>query len=123
MIPFGNETVTLIKRNEITENGRKKTVYSKHILTGCSWKQTERWIQYDTEKRLSYGVTCRVPAGQAAPAADDYLFLGTIKEEIITTADIRAAMAAHKGRAIQITYVADNVRNGFPMPHYACTGG
>ena len=32
MIPFGNETVTLIKRNEITENGRNKSDTIRFII-------------------------------------------------------------------------------------------
>lgn len=124
MIPFGNETVTLIKRIEQTDAaGRKHTSYKKYVLIGCSWRKTTRWVQYDNARQLSIDTVCRVPAGQARPDADDYLFLGKIREKIIDTQTLRAAMAAHKGNAMQITYVADNVCNGIPMPHYACHGG
>ena len=38
MIPFGNETVTLVRRTEETVNGKTKAVYSRLTATGCSWR-------------------------------------------------------------------------------------
>jgi hypothetical protein len=122
MIPLGNKTVTLIKRHKSIVQGREKTTYSEHIIKNCSWIQAARWVLYGDEKRLVQEITCRIPAGQAVPQADDYIFLGTINENIETPADIRIAMAAHKGACIQIQYVADNAHANLPLAHYACRG-
>ena len=123
MIPLGNKTVTLIKRHESIVNGKQRTTYSKHIIKNCSWAQAARWMLYGDEKRLVPEIVCRIPAGQAEPKADDYVFLGAINEIIDSTEDLRTAMAAHKGDAVQIQYVKVNAHSGFPLAHYACRGG
>lgn len=122
MVPFGNKTVTLVKRHANRINGKLNTAYSKHIVKNCSWSQAARWVLYGDEKRLVTEITCRIPAGQAVPQADDYVFLGVIRENIETTEDVRRAMANHKGEAVQVQYVADNAHNALPMAHYACRG-
>ena len=122
MIPLGNKTVTLIKRNKSTTGGKLHTTYSKHYLKNCSWISAARWVLYGDEKRLVPEIVCRIPAGGVVPQADDYVFLGAIKETIATTEDIRRAMANHRGAAIQVQYVADNAHSGLPLAHYACRG-
>ena len=124
MIPFGNETVTLIQRVEAEENGRTRTEYAKRILSGCSWRKKAGWSQFDTEKHRSEEITCRIPAHNQRPNAGDYLFLGEIQEEITDTASLRAAMKAHAATgAMEITSLSDNARPGMPMPHYLAWGG
>ena len=123
MIPLGNKTITLIKRGEVESNGKKRTTYSKHVIKNCSWMQAARWVLYGDEKRLMPEIVCRIPAGDAIPQADDYVFLGTINENINSTEDLRQAMARYKGKCVQIQYVSDNAHNGLPLAHYACRGG
>lgn len=36
MIPFGNETVTLVQRTETVVNGKTQVTYQAAKLTGCS---------------------------------------------------------------------------------------
>lgn len=123
MLPFATETVTLVKRISATgEDGRKRTEYKKYTLTGCTWKKSASWVQSDTVKQYSESLSCRVPANQAIPEADDYLFLGRISDGISDTVSLRAALDKHKGKAMQITAVSDNSRCGI-LPHYACVGG
>lgn len=122
MIPLGNKTVTLVKREKKTTGGKLHTTYSEHVIKNCSWMQAARWILYGDEKRLVPEIVCRIPAGSVIPQADDYVFLGVINESIETTEDIRRAMEAHKGEATQIQYVKDNAHGGFPLAHYACRG-
>lgn len=123
MVPFGFETVTLIRRVETTgEDGKHRTEYKKHTLNGCSWKKTTRWTLMDTAKQLITETVCRVPAGQVKPSAGDYMVLGTVKEAIGSTADINAMRKKYGDAAMQITYISDNARPGLPMAHYACRG-
>ena len=43
MIPFGNETVTLVQRTETVAHGKTHAAYAVTTLTGCSWQRTQRW--------------------------------------------------------------------------------
>lgn len=123
MIPFGRETVTLIKRVETVVDGRTHVGYSKHTLTGCSWRMRAARYQYDTETVGSVEVTCRIPYGQKAPDVGDVLFLGAIRDVISDSKTLADAIEAHKSTgACRITAVSDNTRAGLPLPHYAATG-
>lgn len=124
MIPFGNQTVTLIHRTETTLDGRTATEYKKLLLHGCSWRRKTSWRGFDAEKTLISEITCRIPANQQKPAAGDCLFLGEIRDEITDSRSLHAALKAHReSGAFQITTVADNTGFGIPMPHYAAWGG
>lgn len=123
MIPFGNETVTLIKRVESVQDGRTHVSYSKHTLTGCSWRMRATRYKYDMETVASAEVTCRIPYGQKAPDVGDALFLGKIKDVITDSKTLAEALEAHKSTgACKVTAVSDNTRAGLPLPHYAATG-
>lgn len=124
MIPFGNETVTLLRRVEETdESGKTRVRYARSLLTGCSWRSGLRRVRFDTEIQLLPEITCRVPADQAVPAAGDCLFLGDVPLEIAGSRDLQAALdAASGGTACRIAAVRDCARPGMPMPHYLCTG-
>ena len=124
MIPFGNETVTLIKRVETVVDGRTLTEYAKYLLHGCSWRRSTGWSQFDAEKHRSGDATCRIPADQQRPDAGDYLFLGEITDEIIDTGTLRAAIKAHERTGVmEITTLSDNARPGMPLPHHLAWGG
>lgn len=121
MIPFGNETVTLVQRAEATENGRKKAVYSVARLTDCSWRRTQRWSREGEVLVPGEGITCRVPVGQAVPHAGDLMILGDVTVTVNSGADFQRLIEQYRGAdgAFVVASVADNARLGMPLPHYA----
>lgn len=123
MIPFGNETVTLIKRAETVVDGKTKVGYKKYILTGCSWKRSATRFLNDTDAVRREEITCRIPAGQMTPEIGDCLFLGTPRLSITNAKTLSEAMEKHKGSAMRITSVSDNTRPGLPLRHIAARGG
>ena len=124
MIPFGRDTVTLIKRVETVEDGRTRTEYAQFVLRGCSWRSKAGWSRFDTEKSRNTEISCRIPADQPRPDAGDYLFLGEIADEITDTRSLQAAMKAHRHTGVmEITSLSENTRPGTPLRHYAAWGG
>ena len=76
MIPFGNETVTLVRRTENVVNGKTAVTYAAVKLTGCSWRRKNRIYRSDHSRVNSDNVvlsgeeiTCRVPADQICPSS------------------------------------------------------
>lgn len=123
MIPFGNETVTLIKRVEKTVDGRTQVSYRRHVLSGCSWRRRTVWQRYDVETIAVEEITCRIPSGQTMPAAGDALFLGEISGTIADSKTLANAIEKYRATgACRIDSVADYTRPGMPMPHYAARG-
>lgn len=124
MIPFGNETVTLIKRVETVTDGKTAVSYKRYILTGCSWKRSATRFLNDTDAVRREEITCRIPAGQIAPEIGDCLFLGTPKLSISNAKTLSEALEKHRnGSAMRVTSISDNTRPGLPMPHVAARGG
>lgn len=124
MIPFGKDTITLIKRVETAEDGKTRTEYKRFVLRGCSWRSKAGWSQFDTEKHRNTEITCRIPSDQQRPDAGDYLFLGEIADKITDTRSLQAAIKAHAHTGVmEITSMSDNARPGMPLPHYAAWGG
>lgn len=123
MIPFGNDTVTLIKRVETVVDGRTRVSYKKHILIGCSWKRSATRFLNDTDAVRREEITCRIPAGQMMPEIGDCLFLGTPKLTISSAKMLSEALEKHRGGAMRITSVSDNTRPGLPLRHIAVRGG
>ena len=131
MIPFGNETVTLIQRTEAVVNGKTRVTYSKATLTGCSWRRKRRLYKSDNSRVNSDNaflsdeeVTCRVPVGQSVPRAGDLMILGDVDVTVQSGADYQGLIERYRdsGGAFVVTSVADNARPGMPMPHYAAKG-
>ena len=121
MIPFGNESVTLIRRTETKVNGKTTVSYTTEHLQGCSWKRARRW-QREGESIVPYeGITCRIPAGQTAPQAGDLLILGNVSETVTGYAQYQALIEKYAGGdgAFVVASVADNARTGMPLPHFA----
>ena len=120
MIPFGNETVTLIRRIETVADGKTSVSYTTEHLIGCSWKRARRW-QREGESIVPYeGITCRIPAGQPAPHPGDLLILGNAAETVTTYAQYQSLIekyAATDGAFVAAS-VSDNTRPGWPMAHY-----
>ena len=120
MIPFAGETVTLIRRTEEVENGKKHAVYTKVYLTGCSWRRTDTMFINGNGVQGSETTTCRIPAGQAVPKAGDLLIYGRYAPEVTSAADFKRVTEELKadGGAFVIANVTDNTKNGAPLPHY-----
>ena len=121
MIPFGNETVTLVQRNETVVNDKSAASYSVAKLTGCSWRRSSGILREAETLRPYEGVTCRVPAGQAVPHAGDLLILGDVSVSVTSGADYQRLIEQYRGTdgAFVAASVADNARPGMPLPHYA----
>ena len=121
MIPFGNETVTLVRRVEAKENGRTVVRYETAALTGCSWRRTQRWNREGEVLIPQEGITCRVPAGQTEPCAGDLMILGDVDVTVASGAEYQRLLEQYRasGGAFVVASVSDNARPGMPMAHYA----
>ena len=119
MLPFGSESVTLIKRTETKTNGKTTVSYTTHHLQGCTWRRVRRW-QREAEVLVPYeGITCRVPAGQTAPHAGDLMILGNVDETVTGYAQYQALIEKYAdGGAFVVASVSDNTRPGTPLPHF-----
>lgn len=125
MIPFGNETVTLIRRIKGTdEHGRTAISYRKYLLTNCSWRRTSR--TYLSENAVVYqeGTVCRVPAGQQKPQVGDLMICGNAANDVESNGDYQRLIEQYRGSdgAFTVAAVSDNTRDGFPLKHYAARG-
>lgn len=120
MMPFGGETVTLIRRTETTVSGKTQASYTKITLQECSWRRTSELRMDGNGVAPSETVTCRVPADQAEPRAGDLLILGTYNGTVTSAGDFKAIIDALKpsGGAFVVEAVSDNTRGGAPMPHW-----
>lgn len=122
-IPFGNETVTLVRRTEAEDlyTGRTVTGYTACTLTGCSWRRTARIIRDGEALIGAEGITCRVPVGQAMPRAGDLMILGDVAVTVTSGADFQRLIEQYRDSdgAFVVASVKDNARPGMPMPHYA----
>lgn len=123
-LPFGNETVTLVRRTETMDNGKTQVAYTSQTLTGCSWRRTARIIRNDNALISEESVVCRVPEGQAVPRAGDLMILGDVAVTVASGADYQGLIEQYRGGdgAFIVTSVKDNARSEMPMPHYAARG-
>ena len=125
MLPFGNETVTLVTRRETVDNGKSRAVYACATLVNCSWrrvarKTTRNVVNHDGAFTPSEQLVCRVPAGQTKPEPDDLMILGDVAVTVQSGADYQGLIETYRGSdgAFVVTAVQDNARPGMPMPHY-----
>lgn len=125
MIPFGNETVTLVQRTESVVSGKTVVTYSVRHLAGCSWRRTSRIVRNDNALISEESTVCRVPAGQEKPKAGDLLILGRADVHVTSGAEYKELIDRYRDQdgAFVVTDVKDNARPGMPMPHYAARGG
>lgn len=115
MIPFAKDTVTLFHR----ENG----IWTRHVLTGCSYRRTARRAMTDNSITASNDVTCRIPAPNIMPAAGDMIALGNVPD--MPENEVAVVRLLEKQRAtgaFRVQSVSDNARPGMPVPHYAARG-
>lgn len=116
MIPFGNKTVTLLHKGV--------SGYTRHILTGCSWRVKAVNSISDNMILQTFQTTCRIPVGRQKPSAGDVLFLGERDAEASSEIDIKRLIDAARDDgvpAFRVTGVQDNSLNGI-LAHYAATG-
>lgn len=116
MIPFGNKTVTLFHKGE---DG-----YTRHVLTGCSWRISAVRTVSDNMVVQTLETTCRIPAGQQKPSAGDVLFLGKRDAEASSEIDIKRLIEAARDEGIsafRVTTVRDNSLDSV-LAHYAAIG-
>lgn len=120
MIPFGHETVTLIRRETAVTDGRTQASYRKVILTGCSWRRSDELHMNGNGVIGSETVTCRIPSGQTKPRAGDLLILGNYAGTVSSAADFKGIVDTLKpdGGAFVVQSVTDNTLSGAPMPHW-----
>ena len=125
MIPFGDETVTLVRRTLTPdENGRNHAVYSTELLTGCSWRRTTRIVRNGEALLSEERAVCRVPAGQTKPMPGDLLIHGARSVNVESGAEYNRLLEETRDSdgAMVVTSVKDNARPGMPLPHYAVSG-
>ena len=124
MIPFGNETVTLVVRSENIVSGRTQVSYSTKTRTGCSWMRTARVERVGEVMVPQEGIVCRVPADQRKPQVGDLMILGDVVVTVQSGADYQKLIERYRGTdgAFVVASVTDNARPGMPMPHYAARG-
>lgn len=123
MIPFGNDTVTLIQRIEkIDENGRTSIAYKNVIVPRCSWRKVVLIQRTEHAVNRTWEIVCRIPPN-VKPACGDVLILGKVKSTPDSSAALDALLQSNRDDgAMRITDVTDNTRPGFPLPHFAVRG-
>ena len=116
MIPFGNETVTMLHKLE--------TGYERYVLTGCSWRTSnEKALSIDaviyTER-----TTCRIPSKYVRPDPGDLFILGEVMADAKDEIELVRLMESLRKQGMCVFRVqscADNSK-GNVLPHYAATG-
>lgn len=123
-IPFGNDTVTLVRRTETLVNSKTHATYSTAKLTGCSWRRTTRIVRNDNALIKEESVVCRVPVGQTRPSTGDLMILGDVAVTVTSSFQYQQLIDQYKGAdgAFVVTSVKDNARPEMPMPHWAARG-
>jgi hypothetical protein len=127
MIPFANETVTLIHRSETTdENGRKRAVYTKHSFGACSWRRISRIANIDNALTMTEYATVRIPVESVTavtPTTGDLMIRGEYAGSVSSSADFQSVIEAMRGNggAFVVGSVSDNTRSGSPLPHFKVT--
>lgn len=121
MLPFAHETVTLYHRIRDETEGRTSETWTRHVLTGCSWRRTVRDQLTDGAVLKTLETVCRIPAGQVISlSAGDLLVRGECAETPSTAREI-ALLEKSGADAFRVTAVSDNM--SAPLPHVAARGG
>lgn len=120
MIPLGREAVTLYhRRTEADAQGRTILAWQRISLDGCSWRHAARYSLSNAHE-----VVCRIPAGQTRPVIGDVLVLGSVTDEIASAVELAELLEKYREipGAFRVSAINDNVREGFPLLHYAARG-
>ena len=122
MIPFGNDSVTLIRRVETIANGKTVVTYKKDSFNRCSWRRVAVTRRVDRQIERGEETVCRMPP-ESRPACGDVVILGSVGATPKDSAELDTIMEAHRNTgAMRITSVSDLTRPGFPLPHFAVRG-
>lgn len=115
LIPFANDTITLISK---TEAG-----WTSAVISGCSYRRIRRRMLMDSAVSQSEETVCRIPAGNPFPAPGDVILLGEHAPQVGSEIELSRLLEAFRpGSAFRVQSVADNARPGMPIPHYAARG-
>lgn len=115
MIPFANDTVTLIHKG--------KSGWTAEVISGCSFRRTRRRSLSGNTAILTDETVCRIPSGGAVPAVGDVIVLGRTDAAAYSEIELVRLLEAHRpGGAFRVSSVSDNARPGMPIPHYAARG-
>ena len=115
MIPFASDTVTLYHK--------RGGAWEGIVIHGCSYRRRRVRSISDGAAAVAEETTCRMPAGQAVPAAGDVIVLGVCRDKVRGEVELVRLLEAHRAEgAFRVRAVADNARPGMPVPHYAATG-
>lgn len=122
MIPFANDTVTLVKRNETEVDGKTRTTYSTHIIKGCAWRRVAVHTLNGLQTEKGVQTSCRMPVG-IMPAVGDALLLGAHNVVVENYSALAALVQSNRQNgAFIVTSAKDNARPGMPIPHYVARG-
>ena len=115
MIPFGYSTVTLFHKG--------KDGYAAHVIDHCYFRSGKRRDVSDKAASAANESICRLPAGAVVPVPGDVIALGAHKGSPKNDIDlVRLLESLRPGGAFRVQSVADNARQGMPIPHYAAKG-
>lgn len=115
MIPFANDTITLVYK--------EGAQWSAAVIAGCSYRRVQRRALIDNAMTLSDETVCRIPAGNPFPAPGDVILLGAHDVSVQGEIELSRLLEAHRRTgAFRVQSVADNAREGMPIPHYAARG-
>ena len=115
MIPFGTETVTLLRKSGDT--------WRPVIIAGASWRQKTVRVLTDSAVRYTTETTCRIPISALRPDPGDVIVRGTCKDSAGTAIELVRLLEKYRPQgAFRVQSVADNAGEGIPLPHYAARG-
>lgn len=115
MIPFANDTVTLIHKG--------KSSWTATVISRCSYRRIRRRSLSGNTAILTDETVCRIPAGGAVPAVGDVIVLGRTNAAVYNEIELVRLLEAHReSGAFRVESVSDNARPGMPIPHYAVRG-
>ena len=115
LIPFANDTVTLVYK--------EGAQWSTAVIPGCSYRRIRRRMLMDSAVSQSEETVCRIPAGNPFPAPGDVILLGEHAPQVGSEIELSRLLEAFRpGGAFRVQSVADNARPGMPIPHYAARG-
>lgn len=115
MIPFANDTVTLIHKSE--------SGWTAEVISSCSFRRTRRRSISGNTATLTDETVCRIPFGSAVPAVGDVIVLGRADAAAYSEIELVRLLEANRpSGAFRVSSVSNNARPGMPIPHYAARG-
>lgn len=114
VIPFANDTVTLVHRDA--------SGWKSEVIHGCSLRRVSRRGVSGQTAVIENESVCRIPPGGVVPAVGDLILPGTHDASAGSEIELVRLLEAHRADgAFRVSSVSDNTR-GVPLPHYAARG-